>query len=151
MSDCEKCERFKQDALDWQAQAQALMRQKRRLEAELEPRKPGPQDKTIRFIFDKWVEKTGRDPKRTKLTDDRIKAVISALKNYEPGRILKAVDGAALDPYIDEKGTVHNDLTLICRGSKIEVFEKKADAPLKGLEAQVKRISKIVSQLEVEQ
>ena len=126
------------------------MRQKRRLEAELAPRKAGPQDKTIRFIFDKWVEKTGRNPKRTKLTDDRIKAVMSALKHYEPARILKAIDGAALDPYIDDKGTVHNDLTLIYRGSKVEAFEKKAENPIKGLEAQVKRLGQIVSELEVE-
>lgn len=84
----------------------------------------------VRVIFDFWVSSTGRDPKKTKLTDDRRRAVRARLdEGYTAERICRAIEGCASDPWNrgeNERGRRYDDLTLICRtGAKLEDFESR--------------------------
>lgn len=72
--------------------------------------------KTIRKVFDYWVLRCGKDPKRTKLTGDRADAVQYCIDtDYVMDDFECAINGAAVDAYVDEKGKRFDDLELICR------------------------------------
>jgi hypothetical protein len=56
---------------------------------------------------------------RAKLGADRVKAVNARVREgATPADFFKAIVGAAYDSFVDDKGKVHDDLELICRGSK---------------------------------
>lgn len=105
------------------------------LENELsEKYRSDPLHETAEEIFEYWRKRCR--PKALTFSDDRLKAVLARLKDksredpsapaYPPRYICEAIIGAQVGAYVDEKGTVHNDLELICRsGKKLEGFHEK--------------------------
>lgn len=84
----------------------------------------------VRRAFDRWLNVMGKNPKTTKLTPERRRAIQARLKEgYTVDRIMRAIDGCANSDFHmargeHQHGRRFNDLTLICRsGSKIEEFE----------------------------
>jgi hypothetical protein len=82
-----------------------------------------PQMQTARELFEYWVAKcrSGPDhrPDQILFGPARQKAVLGMLRlGASPERIRLAIDGAALDPYVNPKGKVFDELELICRNEK---------------------------------
>ena len=80
-----------------------------------------------------WIGRCAKDPKRTKLGEKRLDKVQARLKDYDPYYIARAIDGLAVYHFVDERGTHHNDLELVCRDEiKLEKYWQLAydhDAP----------------------
>lgn len=81
-----------------------------------------------RELFGYWQERCGHQ--KAKATPERLRAIRARLRDgYTPDQIRRAVDGAAVGAYVDDRGKRHDDLTLICRnGSKLEDFIARASA-----------------------
>lgn len=79
-------------------------------------------------IFDAWVEATGRDKARTKLTKDRQRHIARALKDYPEADLIEAVRGVANSPFNmgqNDRGTKYDDLDVVLRdGKHIEQFRE---------------------------
>lgn len=84
-----------------------------------------PTDEEI-GIFDYWRCATGHT--QAVFTPKRLRAVRKIREQYPDDRILRAIDGAAAAPNVNDRtGEVYDDLELICRdGTKLESFEKRA-------------------------
>lgn len=80
----------------------------------------------VKQIFDYWVQKSGRDPARTLLTEKRKTKIRARLKDgYTVERIQRAIDGCLASDFHVRNG--HTDIELICReGTNLEGFEIKA-------------------------
>jgi len=75
------------------------------------------QDELVNAIFEFWKLMTFHP--RAKLGADRVKAINARVREgATPRDFFKAIVGAAHDSYVDDKGKRHDDLELICRGSK---------------------------------
>jgi hypothetical protein len=75
------------------------------------------QDELVNAVFEFWKLMTVHP--RAKLGADRVKAVNARVREgATPADFFKAIVGAAYDSFVDDKGKVHDDLELICRGSK---------------------------------
>lgn len=85
-------------------------------------------------LFDFWRKRCR--PKAKTFGDDRLKAVLARLRDtdpddpdkpaYPPRYIAEAIVGAQIDAFVDERGTRHNDIELVCRsGKKLEAFHAK--------------------------
>ncbi|WP_396180200.1 YdaU family protein [Flavobacterium sp.] len=91
-----------------------------------EKEKPTKFAEEIKQVFDHWAKvmnKTGR----SKLTKERQACIIGRLKeSYTVAHIMQAIDGCKRSEFHmgkNDKGTVYDDLTLICRsGSQLEKF-----------------------------
>ena len=89
------------------------------------------QDELVSTIFEFWKLMTFHP--RAKLGADRVKAINARVREgASPRDFFKAIVGAAFDSFVDDKGKRHDDLELICRGSKkfedrIETFYKVPD------------------------
>ena len=85
-------------------------------------RTPAP----ARIVFDAWVEATGRDPTRTKLTDKRRRLIRRALDDYPDEDLVDAVRGWRHSPHHrgeNDRHEVYNDIELLLRDAKqIEKF-----------------------------
>lgn len=140
---CEECEVWRQTA---DAQKHALdcaegdlqnlereVRKQRRIIAKLNAelaaaRKDHPKYADAQEMFHYWVKQLGKNPKTTKFTEDREKAVLKALEKYSKRQVAIAILGAKYTAYVDDKGIAHNDLELVCRGSKLEKFIQRYQA-----------------------
>jgi hypothetical protein len=75
------------------------------------------QDELVNAVFEFWKLMTVHP--RAKLGADRVKAVNARVREgATPRDFFKAIVGAAYDSFVDDKGKTHDDLELICRGSK---------------------------------
>jgi len=79
----------------------------------------------VRRVFDFWV--WGLEKRRARLSGDRAAKIRARLKEgYHFKEIARAIVGCAKSKFHqgqNERGTVYNDLVLICRsGSKLESF-----------------------------
>jgi len=67
-----------------------------------------------RLVYEAWLEATGRDPKRTKLTPDRIAAIERGRnRGYDLEDLIDAARGIALSPFHmgdNDRGHPYNDL-----------------------------------------
>lgn len=98
-----------------------------KLQRELaDQRREHPKYAEAEAIFQHWKKEIGKP--RAQFTEDREKAVLKALEKYSPRQIAIAIVGAKVAAYRDERGVVHNDLELICRGRKLEGFIDRAQA-----------------------
>lgn len=89
-------------------------------------------NRSVQEIFDYW--KSTLDHPRARLGDDRKKKIKARLKEgYTPDDIKVAIDGCLASPYHqgeNDRGTVFDDLELICRDSKrVDQFMKLAQEP----------------------
>jgi hypothetical protein len=78
-------------------------------------------------IFEHWVNSSGRDPVRTRLTTQRKRKVQARLnEGYTIDEILAAIEGVRQSSFhqgVNDSGTRYDDLTVICRdGSQVERF-----------------------------
>jgi hypothetical protein len=139
---CLSCQRY-QNALDameldmanLEVELKGKRRQVKALEKELaDRRRTDPHYDTAVRIFDYWRAKCA--PNARTFSEDRLKAVLARLRDrdpddktkhaYPPRYLCEAIVGAAVDPYVDEKGKAHIDLELICRtGKKLEDFHSR--------------------------
>lgn len=87
---------------------------------------PGPSG-DVRDVFDAWLEATGRDPARTRLTAQRRKKVDARLREgYPVTELLSAVRGISLSAWHggdNDTGVRYDDLTVALRdGTQVERF-----------------------------
>ena len=110
----------------------AKLRQINRLKKENERgREEQPEHTAALELFDFWVERCGKDPKRTKFGEKREKAVLARLKQgYTKRQIGEAIMGAALAAFRDPgTGVVYDDLELVCRNEvQLEKFIARYEA-----------------------
>lgn len=77
---------------DLDREARNLRRRVATLETELaKQREDDPDMSTAKAIAARWVEESGRNPKTTKFTDKRQKAVLARLRQYEGDFVMEAV------------------------------------------------------------
>lgn len=78
-----------------------------RTKAELErQRTETPEGKRAKALGKYWITRTGKNPKRTKVKDKRLKAVIDRLRDgYDAAYIARAIDGAAEAASTDNRET----------------------------------------------
>ena len=90
-------------------------------------------------LFAYWQQRCGRA--HAKLTNDRRGKIKARLgEGYTVDQIRQAIDGAALDAFVDEKGKRFDDIELICRnGSKLESFIGRAAVSTTGSSAEMVR------------
>lgn len=78
----------------------------------------------VGVVFAYWKEIHGHP--KARLDDKRKRLLAHALKEYPPEDLKRAIDGCKLSPHHqgkNDKGTVYDDIELICRDSKhIEQF-----------------------------
>lgn len=93
-------------------------------------------EEQVREVFAGWLQETGRDAGRTKLTDDRRRAVAKCLRaGYSPTDILAAVKGVRSSAFHMGKGSGRegrplDDLTDVCRQpARIEQWAALQDRP----------------------
>jgi hypothetical protein len=80
----------------------------------------------VESLFAYWKERC-KHPTARLGSDRRAKVQARLKEGYSVEQIRKAIDGAALDAYVNDKGVRFDDLELICRnGSKLELFIKRA-------------------------
>lgn len=73
-----------------------LNRKTTRLENELKAqREQAPERPRVVTLFRRWVEKTGRNPKTTKLGAKREEAVLKMVRQYDDDFLVRAIDGGA--------------------------------------------------------
>jgi hypothetical protein len=95
-------------------------------------------DKAAKEVYAYWRQKLR--PSARAFGADRKKAVTGRLREYAPnlradklhegvGELKRAIDGAQIGAYVDNRGVRHDDLELICRSPKyVEKFIAIADA-----------------------
>lgn len=91
------------------------------------PVRPDATPADVRDVFAAWVDATGRDPARTRLTVQRRKKVDARLREgYDVGELTAAVRGIALSAWHrgeNDTGTRYDDLTVALRdGGQVERF-----------------------------
>lgn len=76
----------------------ALRRREEDLKRQLdEQRQDAPEAQVVKAIYRRWVNRTGRNPKRTKLGKKRTDVVLARLREgIDPQILFRAVDGIAL-------------------------------------------------------
>lgn len=97
------------------------------VEREAQPVRQQSDSPVLRRVFDRWVEVTGRDATRTRLTGQRRKKLEARLREgYSEEELLAAVNGITRSQFhmgMNDSGTRYDDLTVICRdGSQVERF-----------------------------
>lgn len=92
-------------------------RKAKALEDELKKQlQEAPEMVEVRTIFRYWIDKTGRDPKRTKLGDKRAKTVLARLREgHAADRLLRAVDGAVLGAAVSNQEAQRQALLRVMR------------------------------------
>lgn len=104
---CDRCGAYEaqvagllKDVKGLERDQRAKNRQIDTLRAEInEQREQAPEMAIARMVFHRWVERTDRNPKRTKLGEKRSKAIIARLRDgYDVEDLLSAVDALALAP-----------------------------------------------------
>lgn len=110
-------EGLQRDVEGLEKEARAHRRRIAALEAELkEQRQEADEAPTVRTLFLYWIEKTGRNPKRTKLGPAREKAVLARLREgHAPERIMRAIDGAALGATVSNAAAERQALLRVMR------------------------------------
>lgn len=136
MAECSGCTRLRQqldaallDAENLEVDLRVMRRRLRNAENQLkQQRKEDKLDTEIHDVFAYWVARCSKDRERTILGEKRYKAVHGRLKEGHTVDDLKeAIDGAAVDAYVSEKGIRYDDLELICRDEvKVQAFRKRA-------------------------
>lgn len=83
-----------------------------------------------RVVYDHWREVIGDGSRRLKFSAKRSKAVQARLnEGYTVDDLKRAVDGAKIGAYVDDRGVRHDDLELICRDApKVRRFIAIAQA-----------------------
>lgn len=84
-----------------------------------------PEARIARDLFDYWRARcrASSSPQPRFTADRRAKVLARLREGYSPDDIRRAIDGAAVAAFVDEKGKRFDDLELICRnGSKLESF-----------------------------
>ena len=116
----------------------ALAREREEKEKEKKENKKQSAD-AVRHVFDHWVAVMGKDPARTKLTDDRKKKISARLKDYPLDDLLAAIDGCAGSSFHmgdNPEGARHDGIELIFRnGEKLEGFRDMRPARLTAVPA----------------
>lgn len=101
-----RAEGIKVDYENRDQEARALHRQVNTLKAELEKqRTENPSFATARAIFHRWVEESGRNPKRTRFTEKRQKAVLARLNEYDDEFVMWGVVGGVRAANVSQKET----------------------------------------------
>lgn len=83
----------------------------------------------LRALFDYWQTRCrASSSPPPKFTSERRQKLAARLREgYDPDDIRRAIDGAAVGAFVDDKGKRFDDLELICRnGSKLESFMARA-------------------------
>jgi hypothetical protein len=82
----------------------------------------------VHELFDYWRERC--DHPLAKLTAERVTKIRARRRDgYTIEFIKQAIDGAAVAPFVNERGRRFDDLELICRnGTKLESFAGRAAA-----------------------
>lgn len=105
----------------------------------------------IHRIYLHWCERTGRNPRQCRLTDDRRRKVRARLADgYSEQDIMRAIDGMSTDDFLrgeNERAQRYDDLVLVCRdGATLERLRDSAtsnvvesEAKLALLELQAKK------------
>lgn len=99
-----------------------------------------------RVIFDEWVKVMERDPKRTKLTNERRTKINARLRGgMTAEEVVQAIKGARTNPWMmgqNDRNTVYDDITTILGNDSkaekhLESYRrqvwKKSDLPVKGI------------------
>lgn len=94
--------------------------------------KPAASSPTADRVFGAWLEATGRDPARTRLTAQRRKKIDARLREgYSDDELVAAVRGIALSAFHrgeNDTGTRYDDLTVALRdGGQVERFAALAE------------------------
>lgn len=81
----------------------------------------------VREVFTAWVESTGRDKSRTKLTAERVRCIKARMKDgYDLNDLIDAVRGWKRSPFHrgeNERKVTYDDLTFLLRdGTHVEKF-----------------------------
>lgn len=81
-------------------------------------------------VYAYWKDVIGDGSRRLKFSAKRAKAVQARLnEGWTVDDLKRAVDGAKIGAYVDERGVKHDDLELICRDApKVRRFVAIADA-----------------------
>lgn len=98
-----------------------------RLKTELtKQRTQSAEGRVARAIFDYWVARCEKNPKRAVFGEKRQKCVIARLHEHSPEYIARAIDGLASSSWHRENG--QDDLELVCRDEvKLEGFYERAE------------------------
>ncbi len=89
--------------------------------AEMERFRAHPKYADAERLFAYWQEQCGHP--RAQLGPGRLPTLLARLEDYTPREIATAIRGAAVAPYVDDKGIRHDELELICRNEvKLEGF-----------------------------
>jgi hypothetical protein len=105
------------------------------------------QAEQVRRVFDEWVDATERDPARTKLTDDRRRRIIKALKTHGVEDCVAAVRNIGADKHAEKcarngygrQGQRYDDIEHALGDT--ERIERWRDATPAAVAAPVKRLA----------
>lgn len=140
---CERCkahhdraEAIHRDLLAAEASLRRERSRAQALEGELRQRaEADPKSKEVRAVLEHWQRACGHERAAVPMTGARAKAVRSMLRipKFDEAFLRRAVDGAALLPFVGPQGRQgddshganrHDDITLICRDEQhVERFE----------------------------
>lgn len=99
-----------------------------RLRAEVQHLLTGPLPEQVQRVYRAWVEATGRDPKRTKLTRERAAKIKARLRERQVEDLIEAVLGGAAGAHRSDSGIVYDDITtLLQSNSKVELNMERYD------------------------
>lgn len=127
--DCPECERLhtaleeaRLDLDNAEAEVKSLRRRLGAMRnAERKERREGPKYEVAEKLFEYWKEQCCHP--KAQLGPKREQALLARLDQYTPRQIATAIRGAAIGAFVDENGTRHDDLELICRNEvKLEKF-----------------------------
>jgi len=154
---CPRCEAHERkaeaaiyDLHNAERELRALRRRVKTLEAELRAqRNEAPEAQTVKALFQYWVEKCRKDPKRTKLGEKREKALLARLREgYDANFIKRAIDGAALAPTTIPSDTQRLALVKVMRRA-VEMVSDEQAAELRQLYAQEMKHARVFDDLEL--
>lgn len=123
-----KAEALEGDITNMERELRSLRRRLTNTENELKrQRDESPEAEAIRRLYTYWVQKTGRNGKRTKLDERRKKAVLERLReNRDESEIRLAIDGVMLSTWHRENRVT--DLEFVCRSAaNLEKFRDLAE------------------------
>lgn len=135
--ECPACEEHLRERREAEAKLMAvqdemtrLLRENKRLRAELAKETfEGPFSAPAKELGKYWIERSGRNPKRTKIAEKRLKLLENQLRlGHTPMYIARAIDGIVEYGWVDDKGTKHDDLTTLCSDtSRVERYHDMAE------------------------
>lgn len=82
----------------------------------------------VSIVFDYWVLKTGRDPARTKLTNEREAKIKARLKRFNAGELKAAIDGLMLSEFHTSKPEYTDLISCFGNETKVESHIARAAA-----------------------